>query len=177
MDKIIKKLEAKPFSGEDILKICDNKTKIITYPDLYQFKNIDALLKPYDCVVILFLSAPSYGHWVCLIKHTNSKKPFIEFFDSYGMQPDQQLQFIDKNFRKQSNQTYPKLTEMLLGSKYPIKYNNVQLQKTREDVSSCGRHVAFRIVMKHIKLGEYIKLMKNSKYSPDMIVTYLTAFQ
>lgn len=177
MDKVIKKLEAKPFSGEDILKICDNQTKIITYPQLYQFKNIDDLLKPYDNVVILYETKSSYGHWVCLIKHKNNGKPYLEFFDSYGMAPDEQLKFIPKQFRRDNNEEFHKLTDMMMRSKYPIRYNNTQLQKLYDDVSSCGRHVAFRIVMKDIKLAQYIRLMKNSKYSPDMIVTYLTAFQ
>ncbi|HXS60463.1 MAG TPA: hypothetical protein VN703_06590 [Candidatus Sulfopaludibacter sp.] len=177
MDDLIKQLESKSFSGEDIMAVCDNKTKIITYPQIYQFKNIDDLLKPFDNVVILYETSPSYGHWVCLLKHKNKGKPYIEFFDSYGMPPDKQLTFISKEFRKQNNEAYPILSDMLIKSKYPIKYNDVQLQKLYEDVSSCGRHVAFRIVMQNIKLGRYIKLLKKSKYPPDMIVTYLTAFQ
>lgn len=177
MDHYIRKLEAKPFSGDDILTICDHKTKIITYPQLYNFRNIDDLLKPYGCVVILYETKPSYGHWVCLLKHNNNGKPYLEFFDSYGMQFDEQLKFIPKKFRKENNEEYPKLTDMLIKSKYPVRYNDRQLQQLYDDVSSCGRHVAFRIVMKDIKLGQYIRLMTSSKYSPDMLVTYLTAFQ
>ncbi len=177
MDKLIKKLEGKAFSGKDILTICDDKTKIITYPQLYEYNDIDEVLYPHDCVVLLYETKPSYGHWVCLIKHTDKGKPFIEFFDSYAMPVDEQLKYIDKNFRKQNNEDKPILTEMLLNSGYRIMYNDVPLQKTYEDVSSCGRHVAFRIVMRHIRLGKYIKLMTSSKYNPDMLVTYLTAFQ
>ena len=176
MDKVIKELESKPFSGEDIMTICDGKTTIIKYPDLYEYRTIDEVLKPHNTVVILYETSPSYGHWVCLIKHTKPRQ-YIEYFDSYGMAVDKPLEYIPPNYRKMNNEEYPKLTEMLLSSKYPIKYNNHQLQQMYQDVASCGRHVAFRIVMKDIKLGEYIKLLTKTKLSPDMVVTYLTAFQ
>lgn len=172
MDNIIKKLRKKPFSGDDILTVTDNKTKIITYPELYSFKNIDEVLKPFGSVVILYETKPSYGHWVCLLKHGNK----IEFFDPYGLFIDDQLDFINQNFRKQNKEDYPILSDMLFKSKYNIVYNKGKLQKYSDDISSCGRHVAFRIVMGDVPLNEYGKLLTHNKYDPDMIVTYLTAF-
>jgi hypothetical protein len=172
MDSIIKELRKKPFSGEDILNITDNQTKIITYPELYNFKTIDDVFKPYDSVVILYETKPNYGHWVCLLKHGNK----IEFFDPYGFFIDDQLEFINKKFRKQNNEDFPILSKMLLDSKYKIVYSKAKLQKYSGDISSCGRHVTFRIVMRDLPLNEYVKLLKHNKYDPDMIVTYLTAF-
>lgn len=174
MDNLIKGLRKKAFSGEDILTVCDNETKIITYPELYKFQNIDDVLSPHGCVVILYEMKPNYGHWVCVIKHEDQNK--IEFFDPYGLFCDDQLEFIDTKFRKASNQMFPKLCEMLHDSPYDIVYNKTQLQKYSSDVSSCGRHVSFRIVMRDTPLNEYVKILKQNKYDPDMTVTYLTAF-
>lgn len=173
MDNLIKGLEQKAFSGNDILTICDKKTKIVTYRELAKYKSIDQLLKPYNNVTLLYETRPSYGHWVCLIKHTpKGRKPYIEFFDSYAFPVDGELEYIQEDFRP-----YPMLSKLLLKSGYPIIYNTYPLQEVYEDVSSCGRHVAFRIVMKDTPLKKYIKLMTTSKYDPDMLVTYLTAFQ
>ncbi len=171
MDSYIKKLESKPFSGEDILNILDQKTKIVLYNEIKKYKSIDSLLHPYGNVVILYETKPGYGHWVCIIKH-KGKNPYIEFFDSYGMKPDQQLDYVPENMKSQ-----PYLLKLFLKSEYPIIYNSKQLQQLMDDVSSCGRHVALRLVLRDIPLKEYLKLIINQKYNPDMIVTYLTAFQ
>jgi len=174
MDNLIKKLRKNPFSGNDILTICDNKTKILTYPQLYEYKDIDGVLSPYDSVVMLYETKPSYGHWVALLKHPEHNK--IEFFDPYGLFIDDQLTFINSEFRKENNEQYPILSKMLHDSPYDIVYNNLQLQKYSSDISSCGRHVAFRICMKDTPLDEYGALLTHNYYDPDTIVTYLTAF-
>jgi hypothetical protein len=173
MDNLIKDQRKKAFSGEDILIVCDYKTKIITYPQLYDYPNIDSVLSPYDCVVILYERKPSYGHWICMIKHPDNR---IEFFDPYGMFIDDQLEFITDEFRKESNQEKPILSKMLYDSPYKIVYNKSQIQKYSNDISSCGRHVAFRIVMRDQPLNRYVEMLKNNKYDADTVVTYLTAF-
>lgn len=173
MDKIVKYLRKKPFSGEDIMLVCDDKTKIITYPELYNYSDIDSVLNPHGCVVILYELKKAYGHWCCVLKNSDNQ---IEFFDPYGLFCDDQLDFIDKSFRKKNNEELPKLCEMIYNSGYPMIYNDVQLQKYSDDISSCGRHVAFRIVMRDTPLKQYTKILTNNHYDPDTIVTYLTAF-
>ena len=177
MDKVIRKIEASPFSGQDIMDITEKKTKILTYPQLYDFKNIDEVLHPYGCAVILYETKPSYGHWTCIIKHENAGKPYIEFYDPYGMAVDKQLNYISKEFRRQNNEEFPLLSMMMKKSPYPVKYNNIALQKSRDDVSTCGRHVAMRLILKHLKLGKYLELLTRQKLDPDLLVSYLTAFQ
>lgn len=174
MEKIIKELKKESFSGNDILTAVDQKTKIITYPDLYDYRDIDDVLYPYDCCVLLYETRPSYGHWVCLIKHKMDNT--IEFFDSYGFFIDEQLEFIPEKFRKENNEVFPILSKMLVDSKYKIIYNPIRVQKYKNDVSSCGRHVAFRLILKHLKLTNYIKLIKSDNMNSDDLVTYLTAF-
>lgn len=174
MDNLIKTLRKKPYSNDDILKICDNKTKIISYNTLYDYKDIDEVLHPFNNIVILYETRPNYGHWVCLIKHKHKNK--IEFFDPYGLSPDEQLDFINSEFRVKNNEYYPILSDMLYNSKYKIVYNSTKLQKYSDNISSCGRHVALRIILSYLSLNNYVNLLKNNKYDPDTVVTYLTAF-
>lgn len=172
MDSLINKLKNYAFSGKDIITACDGHTKIILYSDIHKFKSIHQLLKPYDNAVILYLTKPNYGHWVLLMKKGN----LIEFFDSYGFFIDDQLKFINPEFKKKSHQDFPYLSKLLLDSGYKIIYNPVRLQKTNNDISSCGRHVCLRLILKDLPLNDYIKMMKYNKYDPDSLVTYLTAF-
>jgi hypothetical protein len=172
MEKVIKSLEADPFSGSDILKICDNETKILKYGDISKFQNIDQLLEPHGNVVILYEIKPNFGHWVCLIKHDDC----IEFFDPYGMRIDEQRKYISDYFRKKSNQQEPWLTNLLKKDKCVVINNRQKLQKFNNDISTCGRHVAMRIVMRNIGLNKYLNLLTRNKETPDKIVTYLTAF-
>jgi len=178
MDNIIQELESKPFSGEDLLNITDKKTKVIRYVDLKTVRNINNLFKPYNCFIILYETNPSYGHWVCVIKHIPKRgKPYIEFFDPYGMMPDKQLDYISESFLNQQGINKPLLLHLFADSGYDVIYNTKQLQRYANDISTCGRHVSFRIIMKDLPLKEYIKLLTKNKLSPDMLVTYLTAFQ
>ncbi len=174
MENIIKELKKESFSGNDILTACDGKTKIITYPELYDYRNIDDVLYPHDCCVLLYETKKSYGHWTCLIKHDMDNT--IEFFDSYGFFIDEQLEFIPEEFRKKNNEVFPILSKMLVDSDYKIIYNPIRVQKYKDDVSSCGRHVAFRLILKHLSLKSYIKLITSDNMDTDSLVTYLTAF-
>lgn len=172
MDTVIHELRKYPYSGQDILNLLDGQTKILLYSDLKKFSNIDQVFEPYDCVVILYETKPSYGHWVCLIKH----KDKIEYFDPYGNPPDNPLDYIDKKLKPQLGEDYPYLSKLLLDSPYEIVYNSYPLQKFSKDISSCGRHVGLRLSMKKYPLNKYVKIMLGGELSPDDTVTYLTAF-
>lgn len=172
MDKLIGKVEAIPLSNDDIVEACSNKTKVIRYKELIEYKNIDELLHPYNNVVILYETTPSYGHWICLLKYGNT----IEFFDPLGMDIDYILDIINPKFKLLSGQSYPILSNLLCNSKYNILTNDVQLQKNQKDVSTCGRHVIMRINLRKMPLKQYQNIFRGNKYDPDKLVTYLTAF-
>jgi hypothetical protein len=173
MESLIEKLKSVAFSGEDIMLACEDKTKIVLNSDIHKYHSIDELFGDLDSVVILYETKPHYGHWVCLIRHPNN---LIEFFDSYGMFVDDELNYINPKFRKQSHQDYRYLSKLILESGYRLIYNKVKLQKVKNDVSSCGRHVCLRIIMKDIPLKKYIKLLTTNYYDADTIVTFLTSF-
>lgn len=172
MDKLIHELRKYPYSGKDIMELLDNKTKIILYSDLKKFNNIDEVLDPYDCVVILYETKPSYGHWVCLIRHNNK----IEYFDPYGKPPDNPLDYVDPKLKKKLGADYPILSKLLYESPYKIVYNGYPLQTLSKNISSCGRHVGLRLVLKDYPLTKYINMVTGSVLPPDDVVTYMTAF-
>lgn len=68
---------------EDDMKKLLPGTRVITYPELRAFSNIEDALDGYGSIVILFLTTGlSQGHWIAL--DADSDRGTIEFFDSYG---------------------------------------------------------------------------------------------
>lgn len=170
--KVLKKLEKKSLSGQDIINGLNGNVKVITYQDIRNYDNLDDLLHPYNQVVILYETSEGYGHWVCLYSE-NGK---ITFFDSYGLKPDEELKFIPKYFRKENDTDYPLLTYLLYQSGYKVEYNQHRLQKSLRDVNTCGRHCIVRLKYKEIPIDTYAKILRSFKpYNPDNIVTMLTA--
>ena len=171
-------LKRVPLSNKDILNKLKGRTNVTMYNQLNQVNDIEDVMKD-DSVVILFEKQPKNGHWVALIKNFNKKRgrPTIEFFDSYGMFPDDEKEYIDDGFLNQSNQKYNKLSELLAkaSDKYDIEYNNYQLQKKTKDVYTCGRHVISRILLKDLDIDEYNKFLRSWKgHSPDDIATIIS---
>ena len=83
----IEQIMKKPLSDTDLRNILGD-CKIITYPELSKYNNIEELLpNSYDFVIILLLESPASGHWTCLLRYNDG----YEFFDSYGNAPDYDL--------------------------------------------------------------------------------------
>ena len=173
---IIKKLKEIPFSGQNIIEALDGQCKIVKYEDIHTYNTIDDLLKPYGKIAILYQVKPNYGHWCCLFL-TGPDLKTLEFFDPYGMKIDEQLEFIKPEFRKQSNQDYPYLADLMMRSKYKLQYNDKKLQIRNNDVSTCGRHVCMRLILADSPLNVYQNFMtQGNGLNPDDKTTYLTAF-
>jgi hypothetical protein len=86
-----------PMGDDDIRKYFPN-AKIITYSSLNDFNDINELLpKDKDYTFLLIEDSPNKGHWVCVSKYGD----VVEFFDSYGGQPDSQLKW---NSKEKNNQ-------------------------------------------------------------------------
>ena len=165
-------------SDDDIKRLLKNKCNIVPYPSLHKYKTINELLYPYGCAVVLYETKEYYGHWVSVIDRSNKEKCRIEVFDSYGLyKPDQELNFIDKDFRGSSNQDYPYLTRLLYDSGCEIHYNNHRLQSEDPDVATCGRWSVVRIWLRDLDVDEFSELMKSDpKRDPEQVVTKLTNY-
>lgn len=175
MKNKIKKYENKSLSNYNIFELLNKKIRILTYPELAEYKNIYDVLSPNNSFILLYMTGKRYGHWCCVIEHNDR----IEFFDPYGdALPDDEFKYIDNNFRKISSQYYPHLTYLLYKSKKPIEYNNYNFQKKNNNIKTCGRHCVFRIANKKLLLDEYKKMLdyirKETDMTYDEIVTYYT---
>lgn len=168
---IIKHYENIGLSNSDLSELVQGKANIVIYSQIFDYKTIDELLYPYDCCFLLYETRPKWGHWCVIFKRTPNN---IEFFDPYGTFIDDQLDFINKNFRKISKQSYPYLTYLLYNSPYKIEYNQYKFQKKGNNIKTCGRWCVCRLWYKYLSLEKFRKLFKNS-YG-DEIVTYLTAW-
>lgn len=173
--EIIRKYKNASLTNYNIFNLLDKKIRILTYPELARYTDINKILAPNDCFVLLYMTNYNYGHWCCVMKHDDR----IEFFDPYGdALPDDEFKFVPYHFRKISKQIFPHLTYLLYKSNMPIEYNNYKYQKRGRDIKTCGRHCTFRLLNKDLKLDEYNELMKHLKQKLrmdyDEIVTLFT---
>lgn len=164
----IKELEKESLSDKDVLELTNYKTNLYTYPELAQFNNINEMLGEYGCCVILFLTKWHYGHWTACFRVNENT---IEFFDSYGYMPDDEKEFIEDNFMKDSNQNRNYLSELLYKSGCKIIYNEYKLQKRIKGINTCGKHCCVRINNRLIPHKKYCEMLINKKYNPDFLVT------
>lgn len=164
-------------SDKEVLKIVHGKAKIILYPQIHEFKNINQLLSPYGAAFILYESQPNYGHW-CLLFKVN--KNTLEFFNPYNGIPDENLDNIPKQFRIESYQNFPYLAKLMYDSDYNLTFNEYQFQEYQRNIKTCGRHCAVRLVCRNMSLKKYKKFMdkwtKKLNISYDEFVTLLTMY-
>ena len=162
-----------PLSGEEVLRICNHKSNIMTYPEIHKYDNIDDILKNGSCIILYEYSNNGgnvFGHYTCVNKLNNNE---IEMFDSFGTLPDKERFFIDEMYRRETNQDYPYLLTLLDKSNKRISYNHYILQS--DDTSTCGRYVGLRILLKHLTLEKFVKLLHNKDFPPDYVITYITS--
>ena len=107
-DKLIKK----PLSDTEIKRILGKSTKLLTYPDLAKYSDLNQLLPaPNDFAVILIVEDETRdvisGHWTALLKYDN----VFEFFDPYGNPPDYDLKkWMTKEQRAKLREDKPYLS-------------------------------------------------------------------
>ena len=115
---------SKALSDADILHALDNDVNIVKYSELRNMKNIDDLLK-YDRAVILFELKKNNGHWCSVIRNKNS----IIFTDSYGMFPENELNYVPVSFKFISKQDRGYLLKLLYEQPLPVHFSQYKLQK------------------------------------------------
>jgi hypothetical protein len=168
----IKNLIKYPLSDDEIFELLNGQTKIVLYPDLKKYKNIDELFYPYDNVVILYIvqnkNGNVSGHWVGLLKRGDT----IEFFDSYGSKPDDTFDHIDYDVRVQNGEIKPLLSRLLKNSPYKLEYNEKQLQKLKYGINTCGYYVVLRILLKDLSIKEFQQLF-NGKNNDINVIKYI----
>lgn len=173
----LKKLMSYPLSDIQVKRYAKKMgldCKVVTYDKIHKYKTLDQLLGKNKCVVILYLSEPHFGHYVTVFKRGNT----IEFFDPYGISLDNEFSFIPNKFKKESNQDYPYLTQLIYNSGYKVRYNQYRLQKGDNNINCCGRHALVRLCFRHLNEDQYSKMLrkiqKSPGYTPDEFVCLMT---
>jgi hypothetical protein len=156
----------KSLSNFEISEGLGKNANIIKYSELSKYNNIDDAFNNKKHLILLFETVKNYGHWCCLIKRG---KKNIEFFDSYGIMPDEQLKYTVPVFRKENNMLLPHLTYLLLMCKYNVEYNNYKFQK---GFTTCGRWVIVRCILSDIGIDDFAKLFLRK--DSDKFITKLT---
>lgn len=128
------------------------------YGELEDVRSLDEVLdNRWNACVLLYEVREGYGHWVCVLRRG---KVVVECFDSYGFVPDDQLNWISKTFRKQSDQDYPHLTKLLYESGYTVHYNDHRLQQQKEGINTCGRWCVARIKNAHLNENQFATMVR-----------------
>ncbi len=154
---------------KELLRICENKVRIIAYEDLATVNNIDDVLRPYGACIILYQETINNGHWVCILSHPDG---YIEYFDPYGEQPD----FYINNGRLSADYNkipylVPLLQPAITSQKFV--YNATRFQAMDKNIQTCGRWVAVRIKMKNWTLDKFAGLFKTTR-DKDLIISLMT---
>ncbi len=199
----IDQLELIPLDGNDLLvmsaKLGNPDCRFMLYDELNGVSSIDELFVDGNNTMYILLqidrgAQDPIGHWVSIIKHSDSPKSLenvradsnslrvesrrinydYSHYDSYGFSLDQELSFTH---------TKPLLQSLLSGVSLEESRNQHQKFKDkRHDVNTCGRHTVTRSVFYYLSNKEYDKLIiqpilkDHDVRNPDVMVSLLTGF-
>lgn len=174
MDNLLSAIIADPLSDDDIRHITKGRCNILKYEQLKDMKSLDEVFEPHGSAIILYETAKDFGHWVALIREPGRQKNVIEFFDSYGLAPDDELKMVPSYFRNESNQNYPHLTWLIEHSPYQCQWNEIDFQESKNNVNTCGRWAAARVLWRNVRLNQFQDFLLNQRLSPDQYIAALT---
>lgn len=165
----LKKEIQRPLSNLDIEKALNEKVKIVIYSDIKDMKNSDEFFKPYNMCCVLYETGKRIGHWILITKRINNEgNPYIEFFDPYGQNLDEPLEFSVKNDK------FPYLTNLFYGSGINnFTWSNLELQKLENGINTCGRWCILRGMNRDICLDCFQDEIINSGYYPKLNDLYV----
>jgi len=164
-------IKEESLTNDDINRLL-NGTSILTYPELKYKQTVDEILDRDGRAVILFLTEDeNTGHWVSIHKDDEDN---INYFDPYGLDPEEDKEWIPIQKLQELDQIQPYLSNLLKRSKLKVYSNSYPFQKDGKGISTCGRHCAVRLLYKHLDLDDYLRMIKSSGLSPDDYVSKLT---
>jgi hypothetical protein len=172
MDGGIAEVKEYALSDDDLRACLGSNIKILTYPDLARYRNIDDIFDDKGRCILLFPNAaPTVGHWTCLIRRDSC----IEFFDSYGDPPEKQKKGVPMAMLQEWGMAYPHLIRLLRQADMPVYYNTHQFQSGSPDVATCGRWCAVRLLYQPYSLDKFASIIEHSGLSPDNFVAGVIA--
>jgi hypothetical protein len=159
-------------SNHDIFQLLKGKCNVITYSELSKYNTIEQALGKNGCLVILYETEPNFGHWTCVFYSRNQRgKKIISWFDSYGLYPDDEVDFIDNNMRKLLTGGEFYLSKLLSNTQYPVEYNEFPLQEMKDGVNTCGKWAVARILLRDLPVEDFYYLFRSGKnFTSDQLV-------
>lgn len=171
----VKRAEAKFFSDLDVERFVGPNVPIHKFNDLLHFRSLDEAA-PYGACVLLFETAlpganGHSGHWVCFFR-VNSHT--WEWFDSYGIRPGSERDFVKPAIAKQLQENLPVIETLVANApnNQRMIYNQVRLQRMAKGVDTCGRWVVVRLALSHLPLKKFQEMFV---HNGDLKVTQLTS--
>ncbi len=187
----------KALSPVDIFRIAEKTCNVLKYPDLKDFEDIDQLFEEgsslykyltpeYDfdnnTCILLYMSHPNFGHWCSISRIPENGRVKYQFLDPYGTIIDDQLEYIKKEFREESDQDKAYLCKLLLKAidedKADVHYNEKRMQKLDGKTSTCGRYAALFLKYNQVPVEDFAKILmkasKKHKIEVDDLVTAMT---
>ena len=155
-----------PLSKKDIERAFKGRIKVILYNEITNYRTIDELLAPYGRVCILYYWKKYHGHWVCVFRNKNGR---VEIFNSFGGFIDDTLNDISTQFKKETQQDYKHLTDLLYKGGRIVEYNDQQLQSMKS--STCGRWCVYRMFRNDLTIEQFCNLFKNIKNKDKKIIS------
>jgi len=140
--------------------LSDREITKFTGMPCYVYSELERLVHlPRTPFCLLYELKPSHGHW-CLVHDTFDTygEPCIEMFDSYGVFPDSELNWVNPDFRKVSGQLHTKLIRLLLNSGKNVAYNHECVQGPKS--CTCGRWCILRHVHRNMCVEDFVKTIK-----------------
>ncbi len=168
----INQLARQPLSSQAIIRAIPGAS-VMLYRDIAQLGQLPDLP-----LFLLYETSPKSGHWVVILDTINGRGlPVIEHFDSYGLMPDAELNFVPPAFRARSQQDHTHLLGLLLASGRPIVYNHIAFQQLG-DMATCGRWCILRQIRRDLPIEEFETLIgdltRTLGLSADQLVVFLT---
>lgn len=161
-------------TDSDIYTALQGKINIIPYNELPKYHNINELIKPYDCCIILHQARLNEGHWACLVLNKTKSPPLLEYFNSYGDNVDEFSMVVDEPYKTMLHEDYPYLSMLMIDSPYELSYNERQMQEVAENISTCGRYCILRCLFKDMDLYDFLELFNHPHYTPDEMSIIMT---
>jgi hypothetical protein len=156
-------------SDSDLKQLVPN-LNIVVYNNIANYESIDSVLRGKPTIILFEMVETNAGHWTCIFKENST----VFFFDSYGINIEQQKKHMNKKIFRKANY----LSRLLKRMPYKLDVNLTKYQKMENGINTCGRHCVVRIWNKQLNDEEYKDYISNlcneHNCNSDQLVLMLT---
>lgn len=141
-----------PLNTTEVMRIIGRPCGFTLFSDMHKTPLNDLFVN--DACLINYLSTKNSGHWVGVTRDGN----LIKYFNPSGSTVDDAIDFLPREFRKESKQDKPHLLKRLVEGGYQVEYMDYPLQTGG---NYCGRLTGLFLRYPHISIEDFIMIFKN----------------